>query len=155
MIFHSSRERLSVGFFKKGDLLILHLHILRLLILRLHILHLHMLRLLILRLLILHPLILRRLIFHLHILRLLILGLLLFSRLFSSSSLVFLLSYGGRRCHRNVKKCNPFARNEGRSSKTAEKLRFCRAGRNPFARNEGRASKIAILKVRAQPFRTK
>ena len=40
--------------------------------------------------------------------------------------------------------CNPFARNEGRSSKTAVKLRFYLCWSNPFARNEGRSSKTAV-----------
>ena len=36
---------------------------------------------------------------------------------------------------------NPFARNEGRCAKTEEKLRFYLCWSNPFARNEGRSSK--------------
>ena len=39
---------------------------------------------------------------------------------------------------------NPFARNEGRSSKTEEKLRFYLCRSNPFARNEGRSSKTEV-----------
>ena len=62
---------------------------------------------------------------------------------------------------------NPFARNEGRSSKTEVKLRFylCRnlSWRNPFARNEGRSSKncgkncdfTCAGLVLEEPFRTK
>ena len=42
---------------------------------------------------------------------------------------------------RNV---NPFARNEGRSAKTEEKLRFDLSWSNPFARNEGRSSKTEV-----------
>ena len=67
-------------------LLILHLHILRLLILRLLILHLHILRLLILHLRILRLLIFRLLILHLHILPLLILHLHIL-RIFTSAHL--------------------------------------------------------------------
>ena len=37
---------------------------------------------------------------------------------------------------------NPFARNEGRSTKTEEKLRFYVCRSNPFARNKGRCVKI-------------
>ena len=52
-----------------------------------------------------------------------------------------------------------FARNEGRSSKTEEKLRFYLCRSNPFARNEGRSSKteekLRFLLVPEQPFRTK
>ena len=44
---------------------------------------------------------------------------------------------------------NPFARNEVRSSKTAEKLRFPGVPRNPFARNEVRSSKTKV-KLRFQ-----
>ena len=39
---------------------------------------------------------------------------------------------------------NPFARNEGRSAKTGEKLRFYLCWSNPFARNEGRSSKTEV-----------
>ena len=51
-----------------------------------------------------------------------------------------------KRCAKTEKKncdftcagATPFARNEGRSSKTEEKLRFHLCWSNPFARNEGR-----------------
>ena len=42
---------------------------------------------------------------------------------------------------------NPFARNEVRSPKTREKLRFWSVGRNPFARNEARSPKT-VAKLR-------
>ena len=51
---------------------------------------------------------------------------------------------------------NPFARNEGRSSKTEEKLRFYLCRSNPFARNEGRSSKtdekLRFYLCRSNPF---
>ena len=51
---------------------------------------------------------------------------------------------------------NPFARNEGRSSKTEEKLRFYLSWSNPFARNEGRSSKteekLRFYLSRSNPF---
>ena len=46
-----------------------------------------------------------------------------------------------KNCEFTCLRSNPFARNEGRSSKTEEKLRFYLAPSNPFARNEGRSSK--------------
>ena len=63
------------------------------------------------------------------------------------------------RWQRDATKRNPFARNEVRSSKTEEKLRFQGVRGNPFARNEVRSSKTEE-KLRFQsgprrPSRTK
>ena len=46
-----------------------------------------------------------------------------------------------KNCEFTCAESNPFARNEGRSSKTEEKLRFYLSWSNPFARNDGRSSK--------------
>ena len=55
-----------------------------------------------------------------------------------------------------LSRSNPFARNEGRSSKTEEKLRFFVCWSNPIARNEGRSSKteekLRVYLCRSNPF---
>ena len=59
-------------------------------------------------------------------------------------------------CQRDGTKRNPFARNEGRSSKTEVKLWFYLCRSNPFARNEGRSSKTEVklwfYLCRSNPF---
>ena len=62
----------------------------------------------------------------------------------------------------DLSRSNPFARNEGRSSKTDVKLRVYLSWSNPFARNDGRSSKTEENRdfscaglVPEQPFRTK
>ena len=63
-----------------------------------------------------------------------------FSLPFLSLAFFIFLSLGRGWCRRG-RNVNPFARNEDRSSKTEEKLRFYLSRSNPFARNEGRSSK--------------
>ena len=61
------------------------------------------------------------------------------------SLLLFYFSLKARgSAQRGATKCNPFARNEVRSSKTAVKLRFYTVRRNPFARNDVRSSKTEV-----------
>ena len=77
-----------------------------------------------------------------------------FSHIFSPFSLSRLLYLSLFRreqgqWQRDATKRNPFARNEVRSSKTEEKLRFQVVPRNPFARNEVRSSKTEV-KLRFQ-----
>ena len=62
---------------------------------------------------------------------------------FLSLAFFIFLSLGRGWCRRGVTKRQPF-RNEGRSSKTEEKLRFYLCRSNPFARNEGRSAKTEV-----------
>ena len=61
------------------------------------------------------------------------------------SLLLFYFSLKGvGQCQRGATKCNLFARNEVRSSKTEVKLRFSCVRRNPFALNEGRSAETDV-----------
>ena len=65
-----------------------------------------------------------------------------FSLPFLSLAFFIFLSLGRGGAGEESRNVNPFARNEGRSSKTEEKLRCYLCRSNPFARNEGRCAKL-------------
>ena len=79
-----------------------------------------------------------------------------------TSTLLHEMRVDAQKLRKNCDWSNPFARNEGRSSKTEEKLRIylCRTCPGPTLSHEMRVDaqkrrKIAILLVPEQPFRTK